>query len=193
MSDFRGNQICPCSCPWKSDCVWRLIYIYENMYEDSISIIFFWSWSLIYDIGKFSKLEYVFWNSADSVTRTCNGYLRQGFFFFDFYGPSRIFCAFQCDLIKWVGQSRSLHALPQAEYCLHPQSNQLQWDRNSNHLCDNRDLLILDKIHTPDMTLHACSMMDGPCHEKPICKQQRRRSACASAQSDQRLCCLLPR
>ena len=26
-----------------------------------------------------------------------------------------------------------------------------------------------------------------------ICEQQRRRSACASAQSDQRLCCLLPR
>ena len=26
-----------------------------------------------------------------------------------------------------------------------------------------------------------------------ICKQQRRRSACTSAQSDQRLCCLLPR
>ena len=25
-----------------------------------------------------------------------------------------------------------------------------------------------------------------------ICEQQRRRSACASAQSDQRLCCLLP-
>ena len=27
----------------------------------------------------------------------------------------------------------------------------------------------------------------------PLCKQQRRRSACASAQSDQRLCCSLPR
>ena len=26
-----------------------------------------------------------------------------------------------------------------------------------------------------------------------ICEQQRRRSACASAQSDQRLCCSLPR
>ena len=26
-----------------------------------------------------------------------------------------------------------------------------------------------------------------------VCEQQRRRSACASAQSDQRLCCSLPR
>ena len=35
-----------------------------------------------------------------------------------------------------------------------------------------------------------------PHHEKicyAICEQQRRRSACASAQSDQRLCCSLPR
>ena len=33
-----------------------------------------------------------------------------------------------------------------------------------------------------------------PCHKKTfaICKQQRRRSACASVQSDQHLCCSLP-
>ena len=34
-----------------------------------------------------------------------------------------------------------------------------------------------------------------PRHGKSVfalCKQQRRRSACASAQSDQRLCCSLP-
>ena len=34
-----------------------------------------------------------------------------------------------------------------------------------------------------------------PRHEKPcfaLCEQQRRRSACASAQPDQRLCCSLP-
>ena len=44
--------------------------------------------------------------------------------------------------------------------------------------------------------MHSGSYNNEPGHEKmsyAICEQQRRRSACASAQSDQRLCCSLAR
>ena len=43
----------------------------------------------------------------------------------------------------------------------------------------------------PVLDLHLSRVMRTPVYA--ICEQQRRRSACASAQSDQHLCCLLPR
>ena len=45
------------------------------------------------------------------------------------------------------------------------------------------------------LCIHNEAKLFGPVTRNPVialCKQQRRRSACASAQSDQRLCCSLP-
>ena len=49
-------------------------------------------------------------------------------------------------------------------------------------------------INALRLTINDTGLIE-PRHEKTcfcICEQQRRRSACASAQSDQRLCCSLP-
>ena len=45
--------------------------------------------------------------------------------------------------------------------------------------------------HGQDVTIQLSHVMRKPVFA--ICEQQRRRSACASAQSDQHLCCSLPR
>ena len=54
------------------------------------------------------------------------------------------------------------------------------------------EIMKLSSAHISEMYCSDLShIMRKPVYA--ICEQQRRRSACASAQSDQRLCCSLPR
>ena len=53
------------------------------------------------------------------------------------------------------------------------------------------EIMKLSSAHIPEIYYSDLSHMRKPVYA--ICEQQMRRSACASAQSDQRLCCSLPR
>ena len=62
--------------------------------------------------------------------------------------------------------------------------------------CNSPEKLLLDFITVDDFIFHAVYIYMSHIMRKPvfaICEQQRRRSDCASAQSDQHLCCSLLR
>ena len=76
----------------------------------------------------------------------------------------------------------------------------LHWSQMSFYVfCRPASLLfIAQRIVLNAMTSFKCYKVNHTSHvmRKPvfaICEQQKRRSACVSAQSDQRLCCSLPR